>query len=349
MRLSDFNYHLPKQLISQEPAKPRDCSNLLVVEKKNKRLWHKKFRDIGQFLRKGDTIVLNKSKVLPARLEGVRANTGGKVEILLLHPIRQKNERAAFWQNQWQVIGKPKLSLGQLVDFGNGLKGEIIKDLGYEKVIKFNALGAKLQRLIFTLGKTPTPPYIHSGLAENKLREKYQTVYAKTLGSVAAPTAGFHFTKRLMQELRKKGVVFKYVTLHVGLGTFQPIKMEQVEKHKMAAEWASIDKPTAIYLNKAKQQGQRIVAVGTTCTRTLESFSKNGKLQPGQKLVDIFIYPGYQFKFVDGLITNFHLPKSTPLLLTCAFAGKALIFRAYREAIKNRYRFYSFGDAMLII
>ncbi len=350
MLLSSFDYHLPKKLIAQKPANPRDNSRLLVLERQNGKICHSRFNQIRNFLQKGDVLVLNNSKVLPGRLRGVKLSNKGKAEILLLEENQKKPNGKNFnWASQWKIIGKPKLSLDQEIAFSKGLVGRIVQDLGFEKVIEFNKKGETLRRLIFSLGKTPIPPYIHSYLPENKLRQKYQTVYAKKLGSVAAPTAGLHFTRGLMQKLEKQGIVFKYVDLSVGLGTFQPIKTKKVEDHRMASERVKVDELTAQFLNKAKQQGRRIIAVGTTSTRVLEGFCQQGKLKAGEKSVDIFLYPGYKFKFVDGLITNFHLPKSTPLLMASAFAGKNLIFRAYQDAIKKHYRFYSFGDAMLIL
>ncbi|MCX6790959.1 MAG: tRNA preQ1(34) S-adenosylmethionine ribosyltransferase-isomerase QueA [Candidatus Gribaldobacteria bacterium] len=348
MLLSEFDYNLPKELIAQKPAEPRDSSKLLVINKDSGQFLHKRFKDIGNFFKKGDVIVLNCSKVLPARLIGNKVGTNGVAEILLLNPIVKKSGDFV-WSSQWKIIGKPRLALGQKIDFAKKFQGEIIKNLGYEKIIEFNQQGEALRKVIFACGYTPVPPYIHSELSEKTLRQKYQTVYAEKFGSVAAPTAGFHFTKRLISSLKKKGVIFKEITLHVGLGTFQPINTENVQDHQMAGEWAMVDPKTADFLNQAKAKGQRIITVGTTATRTLESFTGNGKLKAGEKVVDIFIYPSYQFKFVDGLITNFHLPKSTPLLLVSAFSNKELILKAYQEAIKKHYRFYSFGDAMLII
>jgi S-adenosylmethionine:tRNA ribosyltransferase-isomerase len=348
MKLSEFDYNLPKGLVAQKPAEPRDSSKLLIVERRSGRFQHKRFKDIGQFLQKGDVIVLNCSKVLPARLRGKKVLTGGSVEILLLAPVTKKSSDF-IWQSRWKIIGKPKLIVGQQINFTKGLEGEIVEDSGYEKIIEFNQKSELLRKLIFALGETPVPPYIHSMLPEKKLRQKYQTVYAERLGSVAAPTAGLHFTKRLINGLKRKGIIFRHIALHVGLGTFQPVSAANVEEHKMSAEWATIDKKTADFLNKAKAKGQRVIAVGTTAARTLESFTEAGKLKAGEKMADIFIYPGYQFKFVDALVTNFHLPKSTPLLLTSAFSDKNLILKAYQEAIKKDYRFYSFGDAMLIL
>ncbi len=348
MKLSEFDYNLPKDLVAQKPANPRDSSRLMVLERKSGKIYHSRFFEIGKFLNKGDVIVLNNSKVFPARLLGTKIPSGGKIEILLLQPDLPTLKKIN-WAKKWLAIGKGKLKVGQEIKFSKNLTGKIVKDFGFEKIIEFNKKGKSLKKLIFNLGKVPTPPYIKSNLPKSKLKNYYQTVYAKKIGSVAAPTAGFHFTNRLIKKLKKKGIIFKYVTLHVSLGTFQPIKEENIEKHKMPKEWAEIDKKTAEFLNRAKKEEKRIIACGTTTTRTLEGFSSQGKLLSGEKFVNLFIYPGYQFKFIDGLITNFHLPKSTPLLLVCAFAGKDFVFKAYHQAIKKKYRFYSFGDAMLIL
>jgi S-adenosylmethionine:tRNA ribosyltransferase-isomerase len=346
MKLSSFDYELPGKLIAQEPYFFRDRCKLMVLKKKEKVISHFYFYDIEKFLRKGDVIVLNNTKVFPARLFG-RKKTGGKAEILLLRPAREISKFE--WSNKWRVIGKPNLKIGQKIIFPKILNGEIINDFGPEKIIKFNQKSDKLKKTVFEIGNVPTPPYIKSNLPKRKLIEYYQTVYAKNIGSIAGPTAGFHFTGRLIDRLKKKGVAFRYITLHIGLGTFQPINTQEVEKFEIASERGEINKKTADYLNKAKNAGKRIISVGTTTTRTLEGFCENGKLSWGEKYVNLFIYPGYKFRFIDGLITNFHLPKSSTLLLTCAFSGKDLIFKAYREAIKKKYKFYSFGDAMLII
>jgi S-adenosylmethionine:tRNA ribosyltransferase-isomerase len=349
MKLKDFDYNLPKELIAQKPVYPRDHSRLLLLNKAKHQISHHYFYEIGDFLNKGDILVLNNTKVIPARLIGEKIRTGGRVEVFLIQPnIKSLNNYN--WSQEWLVIGSPKLNQGQKIVFNKRLKGEIIKVLGQERIIRFNKSGEALKKIIFQIGQTPIPPYIKSPDKENKLQKEYQTVFAKYLGSVAAPTAGFHFTSQLLKKLQKHGVKIEYVILHVGLGTFQPVKEENIKKHQMHLEWAMIDKTTAKRLNQYKKNKQRIISVGTTACRTLESFcSKNGKLKSGAKFTDIFIYPSYKFRFIDGLITNFHLPKSTLLMLVSAFASQKLIKRVYREAIKKKYRFYSFGDAMLII
>ena len=345
MKLSEFDYFLPKEYIAQKPIYPRDHSKLMVVNRETGEISQYLFYQIEKFLKKGDVLVLNNTKVIPARLIGQKPETGGKIEILLIRP-QLKNLKDYRWNKRWIVIGRPGLKEGQKIIFPHGLKAEVKKVLNYERIIEFNCEAEKLKRVIYKIGQAPTPPYIKR---LSNLKE-YQTSYAKHLGSVAAPTAGFHFTPRLVKKLKNKGVIFKYVTLHVGLGTFEPVKTENIEEHKMETEWAEIDKKTAQFLNQAKKKGQKIIAVGTTTTRTLEGFSdKKNHLKSGQKFINLFIYPGYQFKFIDALITNFHLPKSTLLMLVSAFAGKELIFKAYNEAIKNYYRFFSFGDAMFII
>jgi len=346
MKLDSFDYKFTDDLIAQMPSVPRDSCRLMVLKRKEKEISHFYFRQIDKFLKKGDVIVLNNTKVFPARIFG-KKETGGKVEVLLLKPSGKSPK--IEWSDKWCIINKPNLKTGQKIIFSQGLTGKILHDSGFEKVIAFSQKGKKLRELIFKLGKVPTPPYIKSNLPKRKLMEYYQTVYAKDFGSVAGPTAGFHFTKNLIKKLKAKGIIFKYITLHIGLGTFQPINTQEVEKFKISSEWGIIDRKTADYLNKAKKFGQRIISTGTTTTRTLENFYKLGKLLSGGKYIDLFIYPGYKFKFIDALITNFHLPKSTTLLLTCAFGGKDFVFSAYQEGIKKKYRFYSFGDAMLII
>ena len=345
MNLKEFDYYLPKEFIAQKPISPRDHSRLMVVDRKTGENQHAIFYQIDRFLQKGDILVLNNSKVIPARLVGIKPETGGKIEVLLVRP-NVKNLKNYQWSKEWFVIGKPGLKQGQKIIFPHGLEAEVEKVINYERLIRFNQQGEKLKQIIYQIGVAPTPPYIKR---LSNLKE-YQTVYAKYLGSVAAPTAGFHFTPRLIKKLKRKGIIFQYITLHVGLGTFQPVKVENVENHTMEAEWVEIDKKTADFLNQAKKNHQKIIAVGTTSTRALEGFSTDrGILKSGQKFVDLFIYPGYRFKFVDALITNFHLPKSTLLMLVSAFAGRDLIFKAYEEAIQNKYRFFSFGDAMFII
>jgi len=344
MLTSEFDYHLPKELIAQKPIKPRDKARLMVIKRKTKQISHHFFYQLPEFLNSGDILVLNDSKVIPARLKA-KKQTGGQAEILLLEELKP---------NLWEVLAKnlKKKNLGQKIYFPKSKKliGQIKKCLGEGRwQIEFNFEKEAFWKEIYKIGETPTPPYIKqkASLAE------YQTIYAHWPGSVAAPTAGFHFTHRLFKKLKKKGIKIEFVTLHIGLGTFQPVKTKRIENHQMHSEWAQITPETAQRLNQAKNKGMRIIAVGTTACRTLESFARKRKnkafLQSGQKKTDLFIYPGYQFKFIDGLITNFHLPKSTLLMLVCALAGKELIFRAYQEAIKKRYRFYSFGDAMLIL
>lgn len=347
MRISEFDYNLPKNLIAQKPISPRDHSRLMVLDKKSKSISHRHFYDIGDFLKPGDVLVLNDSKVLPARILGEK-KTGGKVEILLIQP-NIKNLKNYSWSDEWWAIGKPGLSIGSVVKFGKSLEAEVLKSDNYKRLLKFNYQGEKLRKIIYQIGQAPTPPYINSIISSAKLKKQYQTIYAKNIGSVAASTAGFHFTPQLIKKLKSKGVILKYVTLHVGPGTFLPVKVSKIENHKMMPEWGEIDRETSSYLNKAKKNNQRIIAVGTTATRTLEFFSDiYGKVRPGTGFIDLFIYPGYKFKVIDGLITNFHLPKSTLLMLACALAGKKLILNAYQRAIKEKYRFFSFGDAMFI-
>ncbi len=340
MKVSDFDYRLPKELIAQKPVRPRDHSRLLVLTQG--RLIKKDyfFYQVEDFLKKGDLLVLNNSKVIPARLYG-KKETGGKVEILLLRKVGATDWQALI-KNFKPTLKKTKLSIGN----GPKLTAYPIKKLDRETwQLRFNLAGAELEKAINKSGITPTPPYIKR---LSNLKE-YQTIYALSPGSVAAPTAGFHFTKRLLASLEVKGIQFEYVTLHVGLGTFQPLRIEKIENHKMYSEWAEIKPATAKRLNKAKKRGRRIIAVGTTTARTLEDFFQGNQLLSGQREISLFIYPPYRFKIINGLITNFHLPKSTLLMLVSAFAGYKLIFKAYQYAIKNRYRFYSFGDATLII
>ena len=338
MKLSDFDYSLPKALIVQKPVSPRDHSRLMVLDRKKKKIGHRHFYDIIDCLRKGDVLVLNDTKVFPARLIGQRRETGGKVEIFLLKPVNN---------NTWEaLIGNRRKKVGQVVEFKKGLSCEIIKKIDDSVwLVKFNKSGDSLEKLIDQIGQTPLPPYIKA----TGFRNRYQTVYAQYRGSVAAPTAGFHFTKSLIGKLKKQGIQFEFVTLHVGLGTFEPVKEENARKHKMHSEYAVLNEAAAERLNQAKKEGRRIIAVGTTSVRTLESFNIKGKFKAGKKWTDIFICPGYRFKAIDAIITNFHLPKSTLLMLVMAFAGKGFIAKAYQEAVNKKYRFYSFRDAMLII
>lgn len=336
MRLKDFDYHLPRELIAQKPAKPRDSSRLLVLDKKTGEIEHKYFSDILGYFKKGDVLVFNDSKVFPARLFGKKM-TGGKIEVFLLK--KENNDKV------WQCLVRGG-KVGLEVFFENGLKAVIVKKNENETYdVKFNKNGKKFMLLIEEIGQMPLPPYIT--LTTSRASD-YQTVYAddKKIGSVAAPTAGLHFTPGLIKKLEKRGVQIEYITLHVGLGTFAPVKIEDITKHKMHTEWVEVNKKTMDRIRKAKKEKRRIVAVGTTSARSLESIASNKKSFAGW--VDIFIYPPYKFKIVDAMITNFHLPKSTLLMLISALAGKKNIDKAYKEAIKKKYRFFSFGDAMFI-
>jgi len=342
MLLKDFDYCLPEELIAQKPVQPRDHSRLMILNRQEQTITHDYFYNLGKYLRPGDILVANNSKVIPARLLG-RKITGGHVEIFLL---RQINDR------DWQVLIK-NCKVGDEVVFQkksfltrSPLSAEIIKqniDRTWEA--RFNLSSKRLLKAINHLGQTPTPPYI-KGRAK---AADYQTVYAQANGSVAAPTAGFHFMHKLIQELSLQNINLSYLTLHVGLGTFLPVSAEKIEDHHLHQEWAEIAPELAGKLNVAKKNHQRIIAVGTTSVRTLEYFASNGQIRSGSEWINLFIYPGYQFKFVDAMITNFHLPKSTLLMLVSAFTNREFILRAYQEAINKKYRFYSFGDAMLII
>lgn len=341
MKLKEFNYNLPQKMIAQKPANPRDASKLMMVNYKDKKISNHIFNELPDFLNKGDVLVFNNTKVFPARLFG-KKESGGKVEVFLL-----THHQGSIWE---VLIGGKRMKLGMKVIFSKNLECTLIKkvDGGVWKV-KFNCSGQKLNKLIDQYGHVPIPPYIKKPDSEAKLKKEYQTVYAQHRGSVAAPTAGLHFTNRILKKLKKQGVVFKYVTLHVGLGTFEPVKEDKIEDHQIHSEFGTLDKSTASYLNKARKARKRIIVVGTTTLRVLEAFSDSqGELKAQQKWIDIFIYPGYKFKFTENLLTNFHLPKSTLLMLVSALASKSLIKKAYQKAIKDKYRFYSFGDCMLI-
>jgi len=345
MKLSDFDYFLPKELIAQEPIIPRDSSRLLVLDKKTGEIEHKVFKDILKYLDpKKDVLVFNDTKVIPARLIGQKIN-GGKQEILLVRPLSD-DFNLNTWPAKWRVIGRPGLKVGQEILFGSNLKATVLSLLDQERVIVFNKSGTKLKKDIFKLGQMPLPPYIKNVSA--RICKKYQTAYALKDGSVAAPTAGFHFTPELLKKIKKQKIQIEYVTLHVGLGTFLPIKEKNILDHKMHFEYYNLDAKTVKSLNDAKEKGKRIIAVGTTACRVLESCVKKNHLKNNTGWTNLYIYPGYHFKFVDQLITNFHLPKSTLLLLVSALATKKNILKAYKEAIKKQYRFFSFGDAMLI-
>ena len=341
MKVSDFNYNLPQELIAQVPIKNRDESRLMVLDKKNKTIEHKIFKDIINYLKPGDCLVRNNTKVIPARLYGIKEETGINVEFLLLNRIEG---------DYWEVMVRPgrRLKEGTKVIFGNGiLQAEILEIMnGGNRKVKFTYEGI-FNEILDKIGLMPLPPYIHEKLKE---KDRYQTVYAKYEGSAAAPTAGLHFTNELLEEIRQKGIDIANVTLNVGIGTFRPVKEENVEEHAMHTEHFYIKQEDVEKINKAKKEGHRIIAVGTTSCRVLESIAdENGYVKPIEADTGIFIYPGYKFKCIDGLITNFHLPESTLIMLVSALAGKDYIMHAYEEAVKEKYRFFSFGDAMAIL
>ncbi len=339
MKTHDFWYDLPEELIAQTPLEKRDASRLLVLDKDNGKITHRHFYDVLEYLQSGDCLVMNDSRVLPARLLGQRP-TGGVVELLLLRDLGDK---------KWECLAKPgrKLQIGQKIHFpGNKLSATVVDVLPEgNRIVEFFYEGIFLE-ILQELGKMPLPPYIKTELKD---QERYQTVYSKSVGSAAAPTAGLHFTKQLLQKAQEKGIRLAFVTLHVGLGTFRPVKAQQITEHHMHSEFCTLDAENAAILNEVKRSGGRIICVGTTSCRTLESLAGNdGYFTERSKWTDIFIYPGYQFRAMDGLITNFHLPESTLVMLVSAFAGREHILNAYEEAVRERYRFFSFGDAMLI-
>jgi len=342
MKLAEFDYNLPKDLIAQYPAKERDASRLLVIDKLKGSVGHGNFSDVLEYLNPGDCLVINDTKVIPARLWGVKENSQTRVEVLLLE---QKEK------NLYKALIRPgsKLKPGQKILFNGGkLSAQLLSKGAGGAEIKFNANGNLLD-ILEDIGEVPLPPYIERK-PETQDRQRYQTVFAKNKGAIAAPTAGLHFTPELLDKISKKGVNIARLTLHVGYGTFKPVKEEDIENHDIESEHFEISPETAEMLNKTKQNGGRIIAVGTTSTRALETIAgKNGKIIATKEKTNLFIYPGYKFKFVDALLTNFHLPKTTLLMLVCAFAGRDLVFKAYREAVEEKYRFYSYGDAMLII
>lgn len=340
MNTKDFYYDLPPELIAQHPMEDRTSSRLLTLNRANGEIEHKHFYDITDYLNEGDCLVLNNTRVIPARLHGVKEKSGGKIEFLLLKRIDI---------NTWEVILRPgkKAREGSRFIFGDGLlKAEVIRVLeSGNRIVRFEFEGV-WEELLDRLGEMPLPPYIKEKLSD---KERYQTVYSKIEGSAAAPTAGLHFTDELLEKIRSKGVKTAFVTLHVGLGTFRPVSVENVENHKMHSEYYEVSKETADIINETRRSGKRIVAVGTTSVRTLETCANdNGEIIPGCGNTEIFIYPGYKFKAVDALITNFHLPESTLLMLISAFADKETVMRAYKEAINLKYRFFSFGDACYI-
>lgn len=342
MKKSDFYFDLPKELIAQEPCEPRDAARLLCVDKHSGALTHHVFHELPSLLRKGDLLVINNSKVLPARLIGHKENTGAVCEILLLRQIKG---------DAWECLARPgkRLKSGARVIFGDGtLVATILETLdGGNKLVEFSYDTETLYEKLDAFGKMPLPPYISKQLEDNT---QYQTVYAKELGSAAAPTAGLHFTPALMNALRAAGIEFAEVTLHVGLGTFRPVQEDDVLQHKMHSEWFTVPEETAQAIRAAKQQGRRVIAVGTTSCRTLEAAAAlHAEMTACSGDTDIFIYPGYTFRCVDGLITNFHLPESTLIMLVSALCGRENTLHAYDVAIQERYRFFSFGDAMLVV
>jgi S-adenosylmethionine:tRNA ribosyltransferase-isomerase len=355
MKLSLFDYHLPQNLIAQKPVRPRDHSLLMILNRRDQKISHRRFFELPKFLKKGDVLVFNNSKVFPARLWG-KKETGGKIEVLLLHQIKKT-------PNIWEcLLGGKIRRVGQKIIFSSQMQAEVIKKLpGGVWHLKFNLKGKKFWDQVFKKGEAPVPPYVKRRKPVKEIIQEYQTVYAQKLGSVAAPTAGFHFTKKLLSGLKSMGVETEFITLHVGFGTFQPVKVSEVEEHKMHPEFVEIRKDVIGRIKKAQQEGRRIIAVGTTSVRVLETvLPKTKKARDFSGRINTFIYPGYKFKVVDALITNFHLPKSTLLMLVAAFLqsrgtetaamrGVTLLKKAYQKAVKNHYRFYSFGDAMLII
>lgn len=340
MNVKDFDFYLPEEQIAQDPLENRSDSRLMVLHRESGEIEHKIFKDITGYLKKGDCLVINNTKVLPARLIGVKEETGAKIELLLLK--RKENDI-------WETLVKPgrKAKKGAKISFGDGiLKGEIIDEVEEgNRLVQFSYDGI-FEEILDRLGQMPLPPYITHQLKD---KNRYQTVYAKEEGSAAAPTAGLHFTKELLQQIEDMGVTIAHVTLHVGLGTFRPVKVENVLDHHMHSEFYHIEEEEAKKINDTKKNGGRVIAVGTTSTRTLESATdENGILQAKSGNTEIFIYPGYQFKMIDALITNFHLPQSTLLMLVSAFAGRENVLQAYDTAVKEGYRFFSFGDAMML-
>lgn len=339
MKTDDFDYYLPEELIAQVPLSIRDSSRLLVLDKETGDIEHKQFTNIIDYLNKDDVLVLNDTKVMPARIIGIKCDTNAIIELLMLKNIKN---------DEWEVLCKPakRVKIGTIISFSDELKAECI-GIGEEGIRIFNFIyNGIFYEILDKLGEMPLPPYIHEKLKD---KDRYQTVYAKNIGSAAAPTAGLHFTKKLLDTIQQKGVKIQYVTLHVGLGTFRPVSVSNIENHKMHSEYYCMSKEVAHTLNKAKKNGNRIISVGTTSTRTLETIMNlYGEFRECSGWTNIFIYPGYKFKAINCLITNFHLPKSTLIMLVSALAGKDNIMRAYNEAVKLKYRFFSFGDSMFI-
>ena len=340
MKTDDFDYDLPEELIAQTPLAKRDESKLMILDRKTGRIKHEIFHNIINYLNKDDVLVLNDTKVMPARIIGEKKDTKAVIELLLLKSVGD---------DKWEVLAKPakRIKVGTKISFGDGMLKAECTCLGEEGIreVQFTYEGI-FYEILDKLGSMPLPPYIKAKLED---KDRYQTVYAKNIGSAAAPTAGLHFTKELLKQIEDKGIKICYVTLHVGLGTFRPVNVEDVRTHKMHSEFYQMSKEVADVLNEAKKEGKRIVSVGTTSTRTLETImTKYGKFVATSGWTDIFIYPGYTFKAIDAQITNFHLPKSTLIMLVSAFASKEIILNAYNEAVKKQYRFFSFGDSMFI-
>ena len=341
MNIEEFDYDLPESLIAQTPLKHRDQSRLLVMGRESGKTTHQHFADVIDYFKEGDTLVLNDTRVMPARLFGIKEETGAKVEMLMLTHLED---------NDWEVLLKPakRIKVGQRLSFGGGkIVAECIEELDQGgRIMRLHYEGI-LQERLDELGEMPLPPYIKERLDDP---DRYQTVYAKESGSAAAPTAGLHFTDELLEAIRAKGIRIVFITLHVGLGTFRPVSVENIDDHEMHSEYYQISEDTAQLLNKTRREGGRIISVGTTTTRTLETVrSQHDQFVAASGWTDIFIYPGYEFKAIDGLITNFHLPKSTLVMLVSAFSTRENVLNAYREAVERQYRFFSFGDAMLII
>lgn len=340
MKVKDFDYYLPEELIAQVPIEKRDEARLMIISKDREEVEHKIFKDIIDYLEPGDCLVLNDTRVLPARLIGEKEGSGGKMEFLLLKRIDKDN---------WETLVKPgkRAKIGSRFSFGNGeLKAEVV-DLGEEgsRIVRFEYEGI-FEEVLDRLGQMPLPPYIKEKLED---KEQYQTVYSKETGSAAAPTAGLHFTEDLLERIKDKGINLAFLTLHVGLGTFRPVKAEDINEHVMHSEYYNLSKETAEIINRTKENGKRVIAVGTTSCRTLETIGdENGRVKEDSGWTDIFIFPGYKFKIVDALITNFHLPQSTLLMLVSALCTREKMLEAYEIAVKEKYRFFSFGDAMFI-
>ncbi len=337
MKLEDFNYELPKELIAQTPAEPRDSCRLMCLDRKTGAYSHETFRHILDEIRPGDVFVFNNTKVIPARLFGTR-KTGGRVEALLLTPKGN---------DVWECLVNPgkKALPGEVITFSENLSCEVLEKTEFGgRLVRFTYNG-DWDSLLDEIGEMPTPPYIHEKLAD---KSQYQTVYAEYKGSAAAPTAGLHFTPALMEEMREKGAALYFVTLHVGIGTFRPVSEENIEDHEMHREWYTVPEDVAAAVNRAKEEGRRVIAVGTTSVRTLESAGQSGTLQSGSDWTRLYIYPGYEWKITDAIVTNFHLPESTLLMMMSSFAGRENVLKAYEVAVREKYRFFSFGDAMFI-